>query len=176
MAKEHYSCHLCKDSDPHVYYRNYEELAGHFDASHFRCHEESCKADLFVVFETEAALDYHIERVHRKATIRKGGKNVYDATGLLNFQYEDEDGENQPQEEFLDFAAMGITLEDVRNSGMEVTPEVIAMFRFSEEQKKKQMSQKQKKKSKIASNDHFGRDFSEIVSPFNGSSKELMAI
>lgn len=77
-------------------YKDYEQLKSHFKRSHFMCEEEECLANLFTVFNSQSELDFHIDKVHRKQMVKKGGKAVYNATNLVRVRIaDDSDGEQE---------------------------------------------------------------------------------
>lgn len=47
-----------------MFYRNYPDLAVHFDKSHFACRDHDCKARGFVAFRHKFQLDDHRYKVH----------------------------------------------------------------------------------------------------------------
>jgi formate hydrogenlyase subunit 6/NADH:ubiquinone oxidoreductase subunit I len=66
----HLKCEICELNCPklkYVYYKNFEELERHHRKSHFVCDVGDCiTRKLENVFASEALLEEHKRRVHRK--------------------------------------------------------------------------------------------------------------
>ncbi|XP_052480488.1 E3 ubiquitin-protein ligase hel2 [Gossypium raimondii] len=69
MSTEHYTCHICQRQHPgqYEYYKNYNDLEIHFLRDHYLCEDETCLAEKFIVFQSEAELKRH-------NTIEHGGR------------------------------------------------------------------------------------------------------
>lgn len=99
LHKRHLTCHLCSHHHKNVYYADYENLEKHFEATHFICPFDECKAKCYVAFKTEDELRTHIELVHSfgKATGKKDGK--VNAKALLGFDVIEDREAQQEQED-----------------------------------------------------------------------------
>jgi hypothetical protein len=149
-----------------MHYSTYDALAIHFQESHYRCMEPECLERLFVVFDSEGALDYHMERNHRRGAKTKAGKSQFDATKLLGVQIdavEDEDFNEEELEalEGMDIELMDATAKEMQRQGMPVPDLVLQMI--SKAKAKQRKDKKATTVNKIELRDNQGKDMSRIV-------------
>lgn len=64
MKEAHEKCTFCGPIHKNVYYQDYQDLAKHFEKSHFACTNPDCKAQGFVAFKHKHQLDDHLYKVH----------------------------------------------------------------------------------------------------------------
>ena len=147
-----------------MYYNRYEDLASHFDESHYRCYEAQCKDSLTEVFETEAELEYHQDKYHRKVGRTKGGKNKINASNLLGCNNLDGHDESDSLQENPLFEMIGVSpqefvekIEEMIKAGFEVPPEITQSY----SEIKSQLASKGKK---TLIKDTIGKDLTWIVS------------
>ena len=169
LNKEHYQCDLCRSKLPHIYYKNYDELAEHFDASHFRCKEPRClETNPFLVYETEAELSLHTDKVHIRAVKPKKGKTRFNITGLLGIKLDDPEDEAREEEQepdffdSIDYPSFMLMMENMRESGYEVDGEMAEQM-FNEIRKNQDQKQFEKVHRMAEKMDHIGQDFSRAV-------------
>ena len=160
-----------------MYYGTYDALAIHFQESHFRCMEPECLEKLFIVFESEGALDYHMERTHRHSVKTKAGKSQFDATKLLGVKLdapeEDElDEDEQAAIEGMDLELMEETAKEMKRQGVPV-PELVLQIIKKAKSKKNNESNKVRK---IELRDNQGKDMTRIVIGFKISFKRPTVI
>jgi len=60
LKTAHEFCNVCKNQHKYRFYRDYDMLKKHFEASHHSCNYTRCKEVGFVVFASKEELDYHI--------------------------------------------------------------------------------------------------------------------
>lgn len=157
-----------------MYFRDYDGLAEHFDKSHFRCYEQECLATLFIVFETEAELEYHTDKVHRKNSKYKGGRTQYNANNLLGVKLDEDNdhGEDEEEpEEVVDIPGVGqmsadalrMFIHETENRGEDV-PDYF--YEILSQAKPKAKPLPELKNGKAILKDSVGIDFSRIVELF----------
>lgn len=61
MQSAHETCHLCRRASPdtYTYYKDYNELEGHYNKTHFPCLHPECLQKKFVVFHSPQELKNH---------------------------------------------------------------------------------------------------------------------
>ena len=149
-----------------MYYTMYDALAIHFQESHFRCMEPECLERLFVVFDSEGALDYHLERNHRHGVKTKAGKSQFDATKLLGVKLDniEEDDFNEDELEAIegmDIELLDQTAKEMQRQGVPV-PELVLQVIAKAKAKQKKNNQLVTK-TKIELRDNQGKDMTRIV-------------
>lgn len=91
VKQKHYQCDICRQDKPYMVYKDFPMLRKHFEASHFPCNEPECVEMRVVVFGSEKELEYHRDKVHRKAAV----KGKLDAGNLLGVRlHDEEDGDD----------------------------------------------------------------------------------
>lgn len=137
--------------------------------------EPQCLQNLFIVFDTDAALEYHTDKVHRKNSKYRGGKAQYDATGLLGVRIDEDDEEEEEDEDgegpeeivvipgfgTMNADAVRMVVQELENRGEEVPEQIyeaLAETRFKESNK-----ESKQKKTKIEIKDTVGKNFTRIV-------------
>lgn len=158
-----------------MYYRDYDSLAIHFEESHFRCKEPQCLEKLFIVFDTEGALEYHMEKEHTAASKAKFGKTKFNASNLLSLKFENAEEDDFDEEEKAALESMGMDIEvvhevanEMQRQGMQV-PELVLQL-ISKAKAKKEKSAEQST-TKIVLRDNQGQDMTRIVLLDNPVSK-----
>lgn len=162
-----------------MYYTTYDALAIHFQESHYRCMEPECLERLFIVFESEGALDYHMERNHRRGVKNKAGKRQFDATKLLGVKLDAIENEDFNDEEIevlegMDIEEMDETAKEMQRQGFPVPDMILQMIAKAKAKQKKDT--KKLERNKIELRDNQGKDMTRIVISNKTSLKRLMVI
>lgn len=125
-----------------------------------------------MVFETEAALEYHTDKVHRKNNKYRGGRAQYDATGLLGVRVDEEEEDDEDEEEAEEIVvvpgfgtmnadAVRLVVQEMEDRGDFVPDEIYEALANA---RVKEPVKQEKRKGKIEIKDSIGRDFTRIVS------------
>lgn len=64
LKEAHEKCTICANGHPNIYYRDYKELAEHFNKTHFACKDEDCIAKGFIAFKFKHQLEDHLYKFH----------------------------------------------------------------------------------------------------------------
>jgi hypothetical protein len=184
LKRDHEQCELCRPNFPHIYYENFNQLAEHFDTIHFRCKEPKClEINPFLVYQTQAELNLHMEKVHYRTGKSKNGKVKFNVTSLLGISCEEQTGSDEEDEEKTsemeffedwDYQSFMNLVETMRGQGHEISDlqaeEMFENLRKTQEEKHiKKLQQKQK----II--DHIGKDFTQVVLESSCSSRKQTA-
>lgn len=160
-----------------MYYRDYDGLAIHFQETHYRCMEPQCVERLFIVFETEGALEYHMEKEHRLGAKVKSGKTRFDASNLLGLQLENPAEDEMGEEELEALQNMGMDIDQMEEAaqmmqrqGLEV-PDMILNLLAKVKAKK---NAGQPKKNQIMLRDNQGIDMTRIFKKADGDQVDLI--
>lgn len=134
--------------------------------------EPECLERLFIVFESEGALAYHMERCHRLGAKVKQGKTTFDATKLLGLQLDHNEEELDEEEvealQGMDLDLLDETAKEMQRQGLQVPELVLQMLAKA---KSKQKKVDRVLKNKIELRDNQGKDMTRIVIIVNSVSK-----
>ena len=172
LKRDHEQCELCKPNFPHIYYENFNQLADHFDEIHYRCKEPKClEINPFLVYQTQAELNLHMEKVHWRTGKSKNGKVKFNVTSLLGISCEEQTGSDDEEDqktsemEFFedwDYQSFMNLVETMRSQGNEITDEQAEdMFENLRKNQEEKHIKKLQQKQKII--DHIGKDFTQVV-------------
>ena len=126
--------------------------------------ELDCLERLFIVFESEGALEYHMERTHGHGAKSKGKKTQFDATKLLGVQLDNPEVDDFNDDELevlegMDIDEMDEAARNMQRQGMAVPEQILLMIAKAKSKSNKAYG----KINKIELLDNQGKDMTRIV-------------